>query len=235
ELDSKTITNDIINKEKPSSLINDFQYGFYQTIIQNEWLFEKSTDRERVGLEKYAIDEAKISLNDLNELLKSKLIQKNIVSHPSGNFSIISAKKNAEKIVIREIIKKFLIDNRIRFNQKRYEFQNWNEFGLQKKCWEFDFTLDENSSVICLLIPENITKNIEQNSDNLSSDEKELIKALIAVIELKMGNNGSAIIITNSKDHMLKIDKFVASTGWGEVTILDFSNNEFFNELQYFF
>lgn len=202
-----------ISIKKPESLLNDFQYAFYQKVVDNIWLFEKSVDRNRIAFEKNAIDEANINLSDINFLIQKELIFKVKIPHPNGSFYVYSIKKEIRNTIIKEITKSFLLKNRISIERKRYEIQNWKEIGLSKNIWEFAFSIRRLNLIGSVLTNDNY---------------KEEIKGLIAVNELKLNSSTSPFIIVDNNDLEKNITKLIKTTGWGNITTFNFSSDDFF-------
>ena len=212
-------------------ILNDFQFAFYKNIVESGWLYEKVSDRGRIGFDKYAIDESKISLADLDVLLNSKAIYREQIHHPTGQFYAYSTVKNIEKSIIFETVRRIVRTKRLKFIKRKIIFPNWNEFGLTKQTWQFDFEIPQSNIIGCIW-----SKDCFLDSDNKSgekkllSERKNILKALIAAVTLKLKDEGTAIIITSLKENAVLLKKIIKSTGWGEVKVLCFSNHSFFNE-----
>ncbi|HUU79709.1 MAG TPA: hypothetical protein VMX55_15320 [candidate division Zixibacteria bacterium] len=208
--------------------INDYQFAFYQMIVNDGWLFEKAADRERIGFDHYAIDEAKISLSDIENLINSGMLYKQIIQHPTGSFVVYSSQIDIEKVIIKESLRRIIRKKRLKFVGRKFDFDNWQEFGFIKKTWEFDFEI-ASPSIIGLIWTNEVFLISDNGKDKsgISQDKKEELKALIASVELKLKDESQAIIITNLKENYKLIKKIIQSTGWGEVVVLYFADTNF--------
>ena len=208
--------------------INDYQFAFYQMIVNDGWLYEKAADRERIGFERNALDEAKVSLSDIETLINSGMLYKQTIHHPSGPFAVFSSRLDIEKLIIKETLRRIIRKKRLKFIGRKFDFQNWDEFGLAKKTWEFDFEIANPSILGSIWIDDAfLISSTGKDKNGITREKKEELKALIASYELKMKDGGKGIIITNNKDNSKIIKKIVQSTGWGEVEILYFSDKNF--------
>jgi len=221
--------------QKFDNMLNDFQFAFYKNIVENNWLYEKASDRGRIGFDKYAIDESKISLADLEILQNSKAIFREQIQHPTGPFYVYSAVKNSENSIIFETIRRITRKKRLKFVKRKITFPNWKEFDLAKQVWQFDFEIPKINLIGCIWSKDCFTNiNGKSGDKKLLSDRRNELKALIAAVTLKLKEEGEALIITTLKEDANFLKKFIKSTGWGEVKILCFSNHNFFNEFENF-
>lgn len=223
-----------INKEpqKFDNILNDFQFAFYKNIVESNWLYEKASDRNRVGFEKYAIDESKISLADLEVLQNSKAIYREQIQHPTGEFYVYSATKNGENRIIFETIRRIARKKRLKFVKRKIIFPNWKEYDLAKQTWEFDFELPQINLIGCIWSMDCfLTTDNKSGEKKLITERKNELKALIAAVTLKLKEEGIALIVTTLKEDANLLKKIVKSTGWGDVKVLCFSNHNFFNDL----
>ncbi|MHA1837718.1 MAG: hypothetical protein ACTSVH_07080 [Candidatus Heimdallarchaeota archaeon] len=219
--------------QKFDNILNDFQFAFYKNIIENDWLYEKASDRERIGFDKYAIDESKISLADLEVLQNSKAIYREQIHHPTGQFYVYSAIKNIEKSIIFESIRRITRKKRLKFTKRKISFPNWKEFGLAKQTWRFDFEVPQLNIIGCIWSKDSfLTMDKKSGEKKLLSDKKNELKTLIAAVTLKLKEEGKALIITSVKEEANFIKRLVKATGWGDVKVLYFSNHSFFNEFE---
>ncbi|MHA1504586.1 MAG: hypothetical protein ACTSPT_05265, partial [Candidatus Heimdallarchaeota archaeon] len=219
--------------QKFDNILNDFQFAFYKNIIENDWLYEKASDRERIGFDKYAIDESKISLADLEVLQNSKAIYREQIHHPTGQFYVYSAIKNIEKSIIFETIRRITRKKRLKFTKRKISFPNWKEFGLAKQTWRFDFEVPQLNIIGCIWSKDSfLTIDKKSGEKKLLSDKKNELKTLIAAVTLKLKEEGKALIITSVKEEVNFIKRLVKATGWGDVKVLYFSNHSFFNEFE---
>ncbi|MHA1440434.1 MAG: hypothetical protein ACTSPK_01050 [Candidatus Heimdallarchaeota archaeon] len=219
--------------QKFDNVLNDFQFAFYKNIIENDWLYEKASDRERIGFDKYAIDESKISLADLEVLQNSKAIYREQIHHPTGQFYVYSAIKNIEKSIIFESIRRITRKKRLKFTKRKISFPNWKEFGLAKQTWQFDFEVPQLNIIGCIWSKDSfLTIDKKSGEKKLLSDKKNELKTLIAAVTLKLKEEGKALIITSVKEEANFIKRLVKATGWGDVKVLYFSNHSFFNEFE---
>ena len=223
------------NKQKTSNLpqdsLSDYQFAFFQNIVNNGWIYENSVDRERIGFDKNAIDESKISLIDLEKLIKTGKIYKKKIQHPTGPFTIFASSPIVEKLIINDTIRRVCRKKRYKTIIRKIECANWIEFGLTKKIWQFDFEISLPSIVGCIW-DDNCFLILNSSSNySIKQEKKDELKALIAAATLKMKKEGLALIITNKKDHVDIIKKTIKNTGWGKVEILHFSDPKFAERL----
>ena len=223
------------NKQKTSNLsqnsLSEYQFAFYQNIVNNGWIYENSVDRERIGFDKNAIDESKISLADLEKLIKAGKIYKKKIHHPTGHFTVFASSPIVEKLIINDTIRRLCRKKRVKTIIRKIEFTNWIEFGLAKKIWQFDFEISFPSIVGCIWDDNCFLISSDPTNYFIKQEKKDELKALIAAATLKMKKEGIALIITNKKDHVDIIKKTVKNTGWGKVEIIHFSDPKFDEKL----
>ena len=228
EITSNTDVIEVEEEQKKKPGVNDYQYAFYQNIVNEGWLYEKSIDRDRVGFERYALDEAKITLTDIENLISTGMLYKQIINHPTGNFVVYSSRLDIEKFIIKETIRRIIRKKRLKFVGRKFEFINWQEFGLAKKIWEFDFEIAEAQIIGCIWINNAfLASDSVSNNSALTQEKKEELKALIAASTLKMKDEGNTLIITNTKENAKIANKFAKKTGWGAATVINFSDSNF--------
>ncbi len=223
------------NKQKTSNhsqdSLSEYQFAFYQNIVDNCWIYENSVDRERIGFDKNAIDESKISLADLEKLIKAGKIYKKKIHHPTGSFTVFASSPIVEKLIINDTIRRICRKKRFKTIIRKIEFANWIEFGLAKKIWQFDFEISFPSIVGCIWDDNCFLISSDPTNYSIKQEKKDELKALIAAATLKMKKEGLALIITNKKDHVDIIKKTVKNTGWGKVEIIHFSDPKFDEKL----
>lgn len=223
------------NKQKTSNLsqdsLSEYQFAFYQNIVNNGWIYENSVDRERIGFDKNAIDESKISLADLEKLIKAGKIYKKKIHHPTGPFTVFASSPIVEKLIINDTIRRLCRKKRFKTIIRKIEFANWMEFGLAKKIWQFDFEISFPSIVGCIWDDNCFLISNDPTNYSIKHEKKDELKALIAAATLKMKKEGLALIITNKKDHVDIIKKTIKNTGWGKVEIIHFSDPKFDEKL----
>lgn len=208
--------------------INDYQFAFYQNIVNDGWLYEKSIDRDRIGFDRHALDEAKISLTDIENLIKTGMLYKQTIQYPTGSFVIYSSRLDIEKFIIKETIRRIIRKARFRFTGRKFEFINWKEFGLVKKIWEFDFEITEPKAIGCIWINNAfLAANSKSEKNSITQEKKDELKAIIAAATLKMKDEGKALIITNTKENAKIVKKFAKTTGWGVISVLYFADPGF--------
>ncbi|MBK5114140.1 MAG: hypothetical protein KGD59_08920 [Candidatus Heimdallarchaeota archaeon] len=214
----------------PESL-SEYQFAFFQNIVNNGWVYENSIDRERIGFDKNAIDESNISLVDLEKLIKAGKIYKKRIQHPTGPFTVFASSPIVEKLIINDTIRRICRKKRYKSIIRKIEFANWIEFGLAKKVWQFDFEISLPSIVGCIWDDNCFLISNNPSNYSIKQEKKDELKAVIAASSLKMKNEGTALIITNKKDHVEIIKKTIKNTGWGKAEILDFSDSKFAEKL----
>ncbi|MHA1461477.1 MAG: hypothetical protein ACTSQ0_00155 [Candidatus Heimdallarchaeota archaeon] len=226
---NNTVNTIEINEDtKQKTGINDYQFAFYQNIVNDRWLYEKSIDRDRVGFDRYALDEAKISLTDIESLINSGMLYKQIIQHPSGPFVVYSSRLDIEKFIIKETIRRIIRKIRFRFIGRKFEFINWKEFGLAKKVWEFDFEIAKPKIIGSIWISDAyLASNAKTEKNSITQEKKDELKAIIAAATLKMNDEGKAILITNTKENSKIVKKFAKTTGWGVISVLYFADPNF--------
>ncbi len=224
--------NNIINvieieeEGKQKTGVNDYQFAFYQNIVNDRWLYEKSIDRDRVGFDRYALDEAKISLTDIENLINSDMLYKQIIQFPTGPFVVYSSRLDIERFIIKETIRRIIRKIRFRFVSRKFTFANWKEFGLAKKIWEFDFEIAEPKTIGCIWISNAFLVSKSERS-SITPEKKDELKAVIAAATLKMKDEGKVLIITNTKENAKIVKKFAKTTGWGPISVLYFADSSF--------
>lgn len=223
------------NEQKTSNLsqdsLSEYQFAFYQNIVNNDWIYENSVDRERIGFDKNAIDESNISLTDLENLIKTGKIYKKKIHHPTGPFTVFASSPIVEKLIINDTIRRICRKKRYKSIIRKIEFANWIEFGLAKKIWRFDFEISLPSIVGCIWDDNCFLISNGTSNYSIKQEKKDELKALIAAATLKMKKEGIALMITNKKDHVDVIIKTIKNTGWGKVEILNFSDPKFAEKL----
>lgn len=223
------------NQQKVSNLsqdsLSEYQFAFYQNIVNNGWIYENSVDRERIGFDKNAIDESKIPLTDLEKLIKTGKIYKKKIHHPTGPFTVFASSPFVEKLIINDTIRRICRKKRFKTIIRKIEFVNWIEFGLAKKTWQFDFEISFPSIIGCIWDDNCFLISNDTTNYSIKQEKKDELKALIATATLKMKKEGLALIITNKKDHVDIIKKTIKNTGWGKAEILHFSDPKFTEKL----
>ncbi|HUT82184.1 MAG TPA: hypothetical protein VMZ29_13360 [Candidatus Bathyarchaeia archaeon] len=219
------ISEEIKINNKPNEITNDYQFAIYQNIVNNTWLYEKARDRERIEFDHNAIDESQIPLSELNNLLKLGLIYKQTIQHPSGSFIVFTSNPKTEKQIINDFIRRICRKKRLRIISRKIDFLNYQEFGLLKKTWQFDFEIPDSYILGCIWTDDSFS--ISNTNMNILTEKKEELKALIAAVTLKMKKEGIALIITNNKINSEIIRNFVKKTGWGKAKVLFFSDPKF--------
>jgi hypothetical protein len=193
-----------INKEHPQNEtknnITDYQFALYQNIVNNKWLYEKVSDRDRVGFDNNAINESNISISDLNSLVKSNLIYKKEISHPTGSFFVFTSNSNIEREIIFAITRRICLSNRYKTAKRKIDFPNWKEFGLSKRSWQFDIEIPQQAILIVIWTEDAFFSN--KTKLTLKQEYKDELKALFAAITIKFKIEGKAVIITNSKERL---------------------------------
>ncbi|MHA1212597.1 MAG: hypothetical protein ACTSSH_09055, partial [Candidatus Heimdallarchaeota archaeon] len=146
---SKVSTNPVKTEQlkRPSEIVNDYQFAIYQNIVNNVWLYDKARDRNRIGFEHNAIDESQIPLSELSRLMKSGLIYKQIIQHPTGQFTVYASNPNAEKQIIIDYVRRVCRKKRFKLISRKIEFVNWQEFGLKNKIWQFDLEITDSAII----------------------------------------------------------------------------------------
>ncbi|NHJ47688.1 MAG: hypothetical protein FK733_07870 [Asgard group archaeon] len=217
---------------KTKDSLSDQQFAIYQNIVSNEWFYEKADDRDRIGFDNNAINESNITLSDLNFLIKIGLVYKLNITHPTGSFHVITSNPNIESTIIETTIRRICRKRRIKTKKRKFDFQNWKEFGIIKRIWQFELELPQFNTLISIF-----SNNEFEKSDSglsMKQEAKEKLKALIAASTLKLKGEGNALVITNGKENKDLIKLCIKSTGWGKASILDFSSKDFISKFSEF-
>ncbi|MBN1328542.1 MAG: hypothetical protein JXA54_03620 [Candidatus Heimdallarchaeota archaeon] len=221
-------TNDKPQFQSNKEIANDYQFAIYQNIVNNIWVYEKARDRERIGFDHNALDESQIPLSELSSLIKMGLVFKQTIQHPTGSFVVYTSNPKTEKQIINDYIRRICRAKRIRIISRKIDFLNYQELGLLKKTWQFDFEIPELNIIGCIWTDDSFV--ISNTNMNILTEKKEELKALIATITLKMKEEGIALIITNQKANSEIIKDFVKRTGWGKAIVLYFSDAKFIDK-----
>jgi hypothetical protein len=231
-------SKDLININKKSitkrtkDSLTDRQYAIYQTIVSNEWFYENANDRERIGFDNNAISESNIALSDLSFLIKIGLLYKYNISHPTGLFKVITSNPNIESSIIENTIRRICRKSRTKTIKRKFVFQNWKEFGIIKRIWQFELELPQLNSIISIF--SNNDFETINSALSLKQEAKEKLKALIAATTLKLKEEGIAIAIANSKERKEIIKQCAKNTGWGEISVFNFSSKDFISKFKIF-
>jgi hypothetical protein len=227
-MDDTLLEMDLNNEHpqiKTKNNITDYQFALYQNIVNNKWLYEKVSDRERIGFDNNAINESNIPISDLNSLVKSNLIYKKEISHPKGSFFVFTSNPNVEREIILAIIRRICLSNRYKTAKRKIDFPNWKEFGLAKKSWQFDIEIPQQAILIVIWTENAFFSN--KTKLTLKQEYKDELKALFAAISLKFKFEGKAVIISNTKERLEVISKYIKSVGWGNAYLLNISSSKF--------
>ena len=207
-------------------ILSERQFALYRNIVKIDWLYEKKADKQRIGFDNYSVDESNISYSDLSKLMKCGMVFKQKITHPKGSFLVYTANPEVEPVIIQQFIMDYLRKNRLKIFSRRITFQNWQEFGISKETWQFDFEVQSPPLIGCIW-GDDAFQSSPNHSFQILSEKKEELKALIATATLKL-NNGQAILILNNTPHLKTVQKFMKSVAWGDLVLLDFSNPTFY-------
>ncbi|MBD3192072.1 MAG: hypothetical protein GF308_15605 [Candidatus Heimdallarchaeota archaeon] len=222
----------VSTKVDPRLSLNDSQFAFYQRLLKEKWVYEVSKDRSRIKLSHHAIDEANISLSEINGLVKRKILYRRVMPHPSGSFVIYSTKGTVAKDIIYETIKKMIKGKSCKLINRKIEFPDWQNLDLIKKTWAFDFEIAP-LQIIGNIWMKKIFRKSEIGEGGLVFDKekKEELKALIATILMKFKKKGKILLITNSEKNAQKIKNLCKEISQVTIEVLSFSDKRFKDHL----
>lgn len=209
------------------SIIREHHREFYNELALNTWIYHNSTDRDRVGLYKLALNETKFREKDIGYLIDAGIIYKLLIPFPSGPFVVFSIYESEDRKIIYNYIAKFCKQNGLSMNQKSIAFVNYSDLGLDRKNWRFDFYI--NDAVVGLLwISNYIIEDEETNTFSLAYNQKKELKALLATSQINFKDeNLTALIIIDYQINEEIIQRYIESQGFGKAKILPVGEKNF--------
>ena len=209
------------------SLIKDQHREFYNEIALNNWIYQKNSDRDRVGLFKLSLDETRFREKEFRYLIDAGILHKILIPFPSGSFVIYSLYEGEDKKIIRNYLAKLCKRNGLSFTQKSIAFVNYSDLGLERKNWRFDFHI--NNSVVGIIWLSNFLIEDDQTKTiSLAYQQKKELKALLATAQINHSNRIlTAIIITDYNYNKKLIKKHIETMGFGQATIFAVGEKSF--------
>lgn len=213
------------------SLIKDQHREFYNEIALNNWIYQKNSDRERVGLFKLSLDETRFREKEFRYLIDAGILHKILIPFPSGSFVIYSLYEGEDKKIIKNYLAKLCKRNGLNFTQKSIAFVNYSDLGLDRKNWRFDFHI--NNSVVGIIWLSNFLIEDDQTKTiSLAYQQKKELKALLATAQINHSNRIlTAIIITDYNYNKKLIKKHIETMGFGQATIFAVGEKSFESQI----
>lgn len=213
------------------SLIKDQHREFYNEIALNNWIYQKNSDRERVGLFKLSLDETRFREKEFRYLIDTGILHKILIPFPSGSFVIYSLYEGEDKKIIKNYLAKLCKRNGLSFTQKSIAFVNYSDLGLERKNWRFDFHI--NNSVVGIIWLSNFLIEDDQTKTiSLAYQQKKELKALLATAQINHSNRIlTAIIITDYNYNKKLIKKYIENMGFGQATIFAVGEKNFESQI----
>ncbi|MCE7745158.1 MAG: hypothetical protein GPJ52_08510 [Candidatus Heimdallarchaeota archaeon] len=213
------------------SLIKDQHREFYNEIALNNWIYQKNSDRERVGLFKLSLDETRFREKEFRYLIDAGILHKILIPFHSGSFVIYSLYEGEDKKIIKNYLAKLCKRNGLSFTQKSIAFVNYSDLGLERKNWRFDFHI--NNSVVGIIWLSNFLIEDDQTKTiSLAYQQKKELKALLATAQINQSKrNLTAIIITDYNYNKKLIKKHIENMGFGQATIFAVGEKNFESQI----
>ncbi len=232
---SRAITSKSKVKHKKSivnpSIIKDQHREFYNEIALNNWIFQKSSDRDRVGLFKTALDETRFREKDFKYLIEVGIIHKLLIPFPTGPFVVYAIQEKEDKKIIRNYIAKWCKRNNFNLTQKSIAFVNYSDLGLDRKNWRFDFQI--NNIIGLIWISDFLIRDDHTGTLSLAYQNKKELKALLAASQINFSNKElTAMILTDYDYNIEEIEHYIENIGFGQATILAVGDKRFEKQLQ---
>jgi len=219
-----------ISFENRPSIIQAQHKELFNEIALNNWIYAKSSDRDRVGIFKIALDESRFREKDIRYLIENGILHKLLIPFHSGAFCIYSIYEGEDKKLMKNYIANLCKKKQVKINQKTIAIINYQELGLEKKNWRLDLQIGEN--ILGLIWISNFLINDEMtNSYAISFQKKKELKALFAAAQLKIGGNeNTTLILTDYNESVQLINNYIRSTGYGKAKVLAIGENSFEKE-----
>ena len=195
-------------------------------IALNNWIYKNATDRESFGVHKTSLDESKYREKDIEYLIEAGVLYKLLVPYPEGSFVVYSIYEAEDKKIIRSYLSKICKKQNLRLNQKTISLENYQEFGLEKKNWRFDFQI--SSEIYGLIWTSNyLIEDSQTKSYSLAFTNKSEIKAILAAIQTSNGKEKTAVIITDYAENTQEILNYLETKGYGSPYIIPVGESNF--------
>ncbi|MGC9780487.1 MAG: hypothetical protein HZR80_14670 [Candidatus Heimdallarchaeota archaeon] len=213
------------------SIIKDQHREFYNEIALNNWIFQKSSDRDRVGLFKTALDETRFREKDFKYLIEVGIIHKLLIPFPTGSFVVYAIQEKEDKKIIRNYIAKWCKKNNFNLTQKSIAFVNYSDLGLDRKNWRFDFQI--NNIIGLIWISDFLIRDDHTGTLSLAYHNKKELKALLAASQINFSNKElTAMIVTDYGYNIEEIERYIENIGFGQATILAVGDKRFEKQLK---
>jgi hypothetical protein len=209
------------------SLIKDEHREFYNELAINNWIYKNSSDRERIGLYKLALDETRFREKNIQYLLEAGIIYKLVLPFHNGAFVVYAISENEDKKIIGNYLAKFCKQNNLTYNQKSIAFVNYSELGLDQKNWRFDFYIN-NSIVGVIWISNFLIEDNQSPHHTLAYKNKKTLQALLATSQINFTNKFlTPLIITDYGYNAREIKRYLDKEGYGQAEILAIGEKKF--------
>lgn len=213
------------------SIIKNEHKEFYNELAINNWIYKNSSDRERVGLYKIALDETRFREKDITYLIENNIIHKIIIPFPTNPFIVYSIYENEDKKIVSNYLAKFCKQNNLKFNQKSMAFVNYSELGLERKNWRFDFYIN-NSIVGLIWVSDFLIEDDKAHHYSIAFNNKKLLKALLAASQISLSDRKlSALIIIDYNFNAQEIKRYIKQLSYGQAQILAIGEKNFEKKL----
>lgn len=212
------------------SLIKEPHRELYNQIAINNWIYEKKSDREVVGLYKLSLNETPFREKDISYLVEAGVINKMLIPLPMRSFYIYSIYENEAKKIVKYYLTNLCKNYNFPFTQKTISIVNYQDLGLDKKIWRLDFQIGREI-IGLILIYDFLIFDEMTDTYSLSFDTKKELKALLATSQLHEQNKEmAALIVTDSNESKKLIEEYLLSTGYGQAQILAIGETKFDEE-----
>ncbi|MHA1434571.1 MAG: hypothetical protein ACTSO7_12090 [Candidatus Heimdallarchaeota archaeon] len=198
----------------------------FNEIALNNWIYRNAADREKFGVHKTSLDESKYREKDIEYLIEAGVLYKLLIPYPKGSFVVYSLYETEDKKIIRSYLTKICKKQNLKLKQKTISLENYQEYGLDKKSWRFDFQI--NNDILGLIWTSNyLIADSETKSYSLAFTNKSEIKAILAAIQTNNEKEKTAVIISDYADNTKEILDYLESKGYGVPLILPVGESNF--------
>lgn len=213
------------SKGSPSVLQPNHRELFNEIAINN-WIYRNAADREKFGIHKTSLDESNYREKDIEYLIEAGVLYKLLVPFPAGSFVVYSIYETEDKKIVRSYLTKICKKQNLRLNQKTITLENYQEFGLEKKNWRFDFQI--NNDILGLIWTSNyLIEDNQTKSYSLAFTNKTEIKAILAATQTNSAKEKTAVIVTDYADNTNEILNYLKTKGYGTPYILPVGESDF--------
>ncbi|MBK5112997.1 MAG: hypothetical protein KGD59_08245 [Candidatus Heimdallarchaeota archaeon] len=213
------------------SLIKDHHREFYNEVAMNNWIYQRNSDRDRVGLYKLSLDETRFREKEISYLIDVGILHKLLIPFPSGSFVVFSLYEGEDKKIINNYLAKLCKRNGLKFTQKSIAFVNYTDLGLDRKNWRFDFHV--NNSIVGLIWLSNfLIEDDQTRTVSIAYQQKKELKALLATAQINHSNkNMTALVITDYNSNKEIIENHIETIGFGQATIFAVGEQNFESQI----